>query len=128
MLSLSSLQHRGEKAVGPMLRWECAEESVGGEGVISVVGNIVPRDMLAMVKEYLAGNVAAAMKWHHKLFPLCRDMLGLATNPIPIKTALSLMSKCTGELRLPLTPMSEGNLKKLKQTMTEFGLLSTRWH
>jgi 4-hydroxy-tetrahydrodipicolinate synthase len=54
--------------------------------------------------------------------PLIRSVF-LETNPIPIKTALSLMGKCGGELRLPLTPMAEGNLKKLTQAMREFGLL-----
>ena len=57
--------------------------AVGGRGVVSVVGNIVPRDMLALVRAFDAGNIAEAQRWHRKLFPLCRDMLGLATNPIP---------------------------------------------
>jgi 4-hydroxy-tetrahydrodipicolinate synthase len=57
-----------------------------------------------------------------KLVPLIRSVF-LETNPIPIKTALALMGKCSGELRLPLTPMSEGNLRKLRQTMVEFALL-----
>jgi len=97
--------------------------SVGGEGVISVVGNVVPRDMLAMVKEYLAGNVAAAMKWHHKLFPLCRDMLGLATNPIPIKAAMKLLGRDTGELRLPMTSLEAASEGQLRKTLTNYGLL-----
>jgi 4-hydroxy-tetrahydrodipicolinate synthase len=97
--------------------------SVGGEGVISVVGNIVPRDMLAMTTAYLKGEVAAAMKWHHKLFPLCRDMLGLATNPIPIKAAMKLLGRDTGELRLPMTPLDTASEAKLRKTLTNFGLL-----
>ena len=56
-----------------------------------------------------------------KLLPLIRAVF-IETNPIPIKTALSLMGKCSGELRLPLTPMGEGNLKKLRQAMADFGL------
>jgi 4-hydroxy-tetrahydrodipicolinate synthase len=97
--------------------------SVGGEGVISVVGNIVPTDMLAMVKAYLAGDVAGAMKWHHKLFPLCRDMLGLATNPIPVKAAMKLLGRDTGELRLPMTPLDAALEGKLRGTLTNYGLL-----
>jgi 4-hydroxy-tetrahydrodipicolinate synthase len=54
--------------------------------------------------------------------PLIRSLF-IETNPIPVKTALSLMGKCAGDLRLPLTPMAETNLKKLKHSMTEFGLL-----
>ena len=97
--------------------------SVGGEGVISVVGNIVPRDMLAMTTAYLKGEVAAAMQWHHKLFPLCRDMLGLATNPIPIKAAMKLLGRDTGELRLPMTALDSGSEAKLRKTLTNYGLL-----
>ena len=97
--------------------------AVGGEGVISVVGNVVPRDMLAMVKEYQAGNVAAAIKSHHKLFPLCRDMLGLASNPIPIKAAMKMLARDTGELRLPMTPLDAASEAKLRKTLTSYGLL-----
>jgi 4-hydroxy-tetrahydrodipicolinate synthase len=101
--------------------------ALGGKGVISTVANIVPKEMSQLTEACLKGNWESGRKLQLKLIPLIRSVF-LETNPIPIKTALSLMSKCTGELRLPLTPMSEGNLKKLKQTMTEFGLLSTRWH
>src|ERR1051325_6515959 len=97
--------------------------SVGGEGVISVVGNIVPKDMLAMTTAYLAGNVAGAMKWHHKLFPLCRDMLGLATNPIPIKAAMKLLGRDTGQLRLPMTALEAAGEAALRKTLTAYGLL-----
>src|SRR5829696_3296740 len=62
--------------------------SVGGRGVVSVVGNVVPRDLMALVKAFDAGNVAEAQRWHRKLFPLCRDMLGVATNPVPLKCAM----------------------------------------
>src|SRR5881398_1103618 len=62
--------------------------SIGGRGVVSVVGNIVPRDMKALVAAFAAGRIREAQEWHHKLFPLCRDLLGMATNPIPIKTAM----------------------------------------
>src|SRR5947209_7117403 len=79
--------------------------SVGAKGVVSVVGNIVPRDMMALVKAFAAGRVADAQAWHRKLFPLCRDMLGVATNPIPIKTAMKLMGRGSGEMRLPMCPL-----------------------
>ena len=97
--------------------------SVGGEGVISVVGNIVPKDMLALVGTYAKGDFAGAIKWHHKLFPLCRDMLGLATNPIPIKAAMKLLGRDTGELRLPMTPLDLPSETKLRKTLTNYGLL-----
>ncbi|HEV3005656.1 MAG TPA: 4-hydroxy-tetrahydrodipicolinate synthase, partial [Pirellulales bacterium] len=79
--------------------------AIGGRGVISVVGNIVPGDVLALLKAFAAGNLSEAQRWHRKMFPLCRDMLGLATNPIPIKAAMRLLGRDTGELRLPMTAL-----------------------
>ena len=97
--------------------------SIGGRGVVSVVGNIVPRDMKALVSAYLAGNHADALKWHRKLFPLCRDMLGVATNPIPVKTAMRLLGRGNGELRLPMCAMDATGDAKVKQTLVNYGLL-----
>src|SRR5438132_13105789 len=53
--------------------------AIGGRGVVSVVGNIVPRELKALLDAYAAGKHAEAIKWHYKLFSLCRDLLGLAT-------------------------------------------------
>jgi 4-hydroxy-tetrahydrodipicolinate synthase len=66
--------------------------SVGGKGVISVVANIVPADVKAMTDLILAGDFESAKKWHKKLFPLSRNLLSIATNPIPIKAAMSMLS------------------------------------
>ncbi len=97
--------------------------AIGGEGVISVVGNIVPKDMIALVDAFRSGDIEAAQRWHGRLFPLCRDMLGLATNPIPIKAAMQMLGRDTGELRLPMTPLDEAGLRSLKRTLTDYGLL-----
>ena len=97
--------------------------AIGGSGVISVVGNIVPKDMIAMVKAYAAGDVKTALEWHLKLFPLCRDMLGLATNPIPVKSAMQLLGMDAGELRLPMTPLNADQLELLRGTLASYGLL-----
>jgi len=97
--------------------------SVGGEGVISVVGNIVPRDMIALVDAYNKRDTANALDWHYKLFGLCRNLLGLATNPIPIKAAMRLLGRDSGELRLPMTPLEPASEAKLKQTLVKYGLL-----
>jgi 4-hydroxy-tetrahydrodipicolinate synthase len=96
--------------------------SIGGRGVVSVVGNIIPRDMKAMVKAFDAGRLGEAQDWHRRLFPLCRDMLGAATNPIPIKTAMKFLGQDTGELRLPLCPMDEAGESRLRKTLQEYGL------
>ena len=97
--------------------------SIGGKGVVSVVGNIVPRDMKAMVTAFSQGKIAEAQVWHRKLFPLCRDMLGVATNPIPVKCALKLLGRGTGELRLPMCPLDAAGEAKVKQTLVKYGLL-----
>lgn len=97
--------------------------SIGGRGVVSVVGNIVPRDMKALLAAFESGNIAEAQRWHRKLFPLCRDMLGAATNPIPLKTALKVLGRGNGELRLPMCPMDAAGEAKVRQTLVDYGLL-----
>jgi 4-hydroxy-tetrahydrodipicolinate synthase len=97
--------------------------SIGGKGVVSVVGNVVPRDMMALVKAFAAGKFEDALKWHRKLFPLCRDMLGVATNPIPVKTAMKLLGRGNGEMRLPMCPMDAAGEAKVRQTLVNYGLL-----
>lgn len=97
--------------------------SLGGRGVVSVVGNIVPRDVKAMVKAFDGGNLAEARRLHLKLFPLCRDMLGLSTNPIPIKAAMRMLGRDTGDIRLPLTPLTAAEEQKLAQSLKVYGLL-----
>jgi 4-hydroxy-tetrahydrodipicolinate synthase len=97
--------------------------SIGAQGVISVAGNIVPGDLLAMVRAALEGDFVLAAKWHHKLFPLCRDMLSLATNPIPVKAAMMLLRRDTGELRLPMTALEPAELDVLRGTLERFGLM-----
>ena len=97
--------------------------SVGGKGVISVVANIVPADVKAMTDLILEGDFTSALKWHKKLFTLCRDMLGLATNPIPVKAAMAMLNMAPEELRLPMTPLDERTKAVLRQTLKEYGLL-----
>ena len=87
------------------------------------VGNIIPADMKALISAVQQNKWAEALSWHRKLFPLCRDMLGIATNPIPIKSALKLLGRGTGELRLPMTPLDSNQISRLKQTLENYGLL-----
>ena len=96
--------------------------ALGGKGVISTVANIAPSEMSQLTEACLGGNWETGRELQFKLVPLIRAVF-LETNPIPIKTALALMGKCSGELRLPLTPMSEGNLRKLRGSLVDFGLI-----
>lgn len=98
--------------------------SIGGKGVVSVVGNIVPKDLMALVKAFAGGNVAEAQKLHQKLFPLCRDMLSVATNPIPLKCAMKLLGRGNGEMRLPMCAMDAAGEAKVRATLVNYGLLT----
>jgi 4-hydroxy-tetrahydrodipicolinate synthase len=97
--------------------------SIGARGVVSVVGGALPRGVGAMIAAFEAGKIAEAQRWHHKLFPLCRDLLGAATNPIPIKMAMKLLGRDRGELRLPLCSMDAAGEARLRQTLGNYGLL-----
>src|SRR4029077_6263446 len=100
--------------------------AVGGEGVVSVIANLVPRDVMALVEAYKSGRVDLARERHARLFPLCRDLLGLAPNPIPVKTALSLLGRGNAELRVPLCPLEHSSHELLIKSLTEYGLLTKR--
>ena len=95
--------------------------SIGGRGVVSVVGNLVPADMKALLAAFDAGDLTAARCWHHKLFSLCRDLLGLASNPIPIKAAMQMVGRDTGEVRLPLVPLDDASRQRLEAVVTAYG-------
>jgi 4-hydroxy-tetrahydrodipicolinate synthase len=97
--------------------------SVGGEGVISVVANIVPGDLLKLVAAVNQGDWDLARQMHRKLFTLCRDLLSLATNPIPIKTAMKILGRDNGQLRLPMTPLTEAQTSRLQMTLLKYGLV-----
>jgi len=95
--------------------------ALGGKGVISTVANVAPKQTAALTEACLKGDWQKGREIQFRLIPLIRALF-IETNPIPVKTALALMGKCSGELRLPMTPMAEGNVRKLRQTMVEFGL------
>ena len=95
---------------------------VGGQGVISVVSNAAPGDMAGMCSAFFQGDLAKARALHYKMWPLTEAMF-FETNPVPVKTALKLMGKITGEVRQPLCPMSTANEDKLRQVMQKYGLI-----
>jgi len=97
--------------------------AVGAQGVISVVGNLVPKDMKRLTDAMLAGDVAAAQEAHRRLFPLCR-VLFIETNPIPVKTAMKMVGLLeSDEKRLPMTDLTPEHAEALKKALQEYGLL-----
>ena len=96
--------------------------ALGGKGTISVSANVAPKDVSEMCKALEEGNFDQARKLHFKLEPLNKGMF-IETNPISVKTALSLMGKIHEEIRLPLCPMSSDNKDKLKNIIKNYGLI-----
>ncbi len=96
--------------------------SVGAEGVVSVVGNLRPGPMIELVQAAAAGDFETARKLHHRCSRLCSNMLGIATNPIPIKAAMQMVGRDSGELRLPMTPLDESQARQLRETLFAFGI------
>jgi 4-hydroxy-tetrahydrodipicolinate synthase len=96
--------------------------AMGGKGIISVLSNVAPADMAALVDAVEAKDFAKAKKLHHKISPLI-DSLFIEVNPVPVKAALSLMGKSQYEVRLPLCKMSDANFDKLNKVMINYGLI-----
>ena len=97
--------------------------ALGGVGVISVVANILPAQMHTLTTLCLKNNFAAAGALQLELKPIC-DALFCEVNPIPVKTALALLNMAPGHLRLPLSPLSDANLKMLHKVLRDFGLIT----
>lgn len=94
----------------------------GGHGVISVIGNIAPRAMKELVVAARKPDLAKALEKQVAMAELNR-MMFVETNPGPVKAAVSLLGKASGELRLPLAPVSDANLAKIRDAMQRFGIL-----
>jgi 4-hydroxy-tetrahydrodipicolinate synthase len=96
--------------------------AAGAEGVISVASNIIPREMSRMIQAFAEGRAEEARGLHARYYPLFRD-LTLETNPVPIKTAVSLTGRISGEFRLPLCEMAPANAAKLLATLRNLNLV-----
>jgi len=97
--------------------------AVGGVGVISVASNIIPRDIRRLVDAAAANNYAAAREMHLRLLPLFRALF-IEGNPTGVKTALALLGRDTGEMRLPLCEVATTTKLTLRQTLINVGLLA----
>ena len=96
--------------------------SLGASGVISVASNVVPETVSRLCSQFQSGQLAQARQTQFELKPLC-DALFMVTNPIPVKAALSLMGRIKGHLRPPLYPLDAQQESKLRQIMTQSGVL-----
>lgn len=94
----------------------------GGNGVISVMSNQVPKEFGDMVRYALNGELPKAQELHYKLFELMK-LNFIESNPIPVKTSLWMMGKIEENFRLPLTRMSEDNKAKLKEVLRKLKLV-----
>jgi len=95
--------------------------AIGAKGVISVIANILPREVVSMCKLFFEGDVKRAREIHLKLFPVVKALF-IETNPIPIKKAMELMGMAAGKPRLPLVEMTQENVSILKKRLIEFGI------
>ncbi|MDH3256479.1 MAG: 4-hydroxy-tetrahydrodipicolinate synthase [Nitrospinota bacterium] len=96
--------------------------AVGGKGVISVSANLVPEKMELMCARAAHRDMDGALALHYELMAL-NSVLFIETNPVPVKTALALMGKITGELRAPLAHMSEDHVEQLKTVLKQYALI-----
>jgi 4-hydroxy-tetrahydrodipicolinate synthase len=96
--------------------------AVGGHGVISVIANIVPRDVAEMTHAALDDDWKRARDLHYRLYPLAKAAF-LETNPIPIKEAMAMAGMIEPEFRLPMCRMSEANRERLRAVLTSYGLV-----
>jgi 4-hydroxy-tetrahydrodipicolinate synthase len=95
---------------------------LGGKGVISVVTNIVPKKVSSLVRHMLNGELDKARAIHFEIYELNQAMF-IETNPIPVKASLALMGMIQPEYRLPLCPLAEANLNKLKGILERYGII-----
>ncbi len=94
---------------------------LGAQGVISVVANVLPAEMAEMAQSYLKGDTDRALAMQLKLLPLIRALFA-EVNPIPCKAAVEMMGLCSGDLRLPLIPVSAENRSKLRDALIDLGV------
>lgn len=97
--------------------------AVGARGVISVASNIIPREVASLVRDFASGNHSQALATHEKFYTLFKNLF-IETNPVPIKTALSMRGMCREEFRLPLCKMDPLNRQKLVETLQSYGLIN----
>jgi len=95
---------------------------LGGVGIISVASNLVPDKVTKMVNSFRSGDVKAAERINDELAPLFKALF-IETNPGPVKMAMNWMGMAAGGLRLPLVELEPENQEKLREVLTDMGLV-----
>jgi 4-hydroxy-tetrahydrodipicolinate synthase len=95
--------------------------AMGGQGVISVVANVAPRDLASLCDSFAGGDLPSAQAAMQRFTPLARAMF-VETNPLPVKYALSRLGRIENELRLPLVPLSPDGATKVDAALRAYGL------
>lgn len=96
-----------------------ALSAMGGDGVISVVGNAIPKTFGKLVHAALDGNVGLARDIHYQVMNIM-DMLFVDGNPAGVKGLMSHMGLCKNKLRLPLMPATDATMKRLAVLLDEY--------
>ena len=96
--------------------------AIGGCGIISVVANIIPKDVADLVEACLNNDPEKARALHYKMLPLIKSMF-IETNPIPVKTAMGMMNMIEPALRLPMCEIQKENISILESALKEYGLI-----
>ena len=95
----------------------------GGNGVISVISNMVPRQFADLVHAAARGDFARAAEQQERLLPIMRAAF-VESNPIPAKAAMAMLGRCQNILRLPLVPMDRAHESTVRSALTAAGALS----
>ncbi len=96
--------------------------AIGGAGYVSATGNLMPKEVASLYDLVEAGDWQAAQDLHYSLMTL-NDAIFFEINPVPVKTILGMMGKCSDEVRLPLAPVSDANRKRLDAIAREYDLI-----
>ena len=97
--------------------------SCGAVGLVSVASNLIPEVMVNLVNRCLEGEFAEALELQKRYYPLLSGLMGLDTNPVPIKSAVALQGHCTDELRLPLVNLTDEKTEALRSLLKTYALL-----
>ena len=97
--------------------------SCGAVGLVSVASNLIPEVMTSLVNRCLEGEFAEALEIQRRYYPLLSGLMGLDTNPVPIKSAVALQGHCTDEIRLPLVNLTDKKIEKLRSLLKTYTLL-----